>query len=130
MLLGQTLEGMRVWDIRRAWQAIRSLNGAQARELMMEGRGDQACNLVYASLFETGGSTLHLQALPESHRVGPAYLNVMRILDVPQALAMAVEGREVELSRVKAEDWTFPAEVTARLGWPAGRLVIREQVCE
>ena len=35
---------------------------------------------------------LDLHDLPESHREGPAYLNVLRTLDLPQAVALAENG--------------------------------------
>jgi hypothetical protein len=127
MLVGQTLESMRVWDIRQAWRAVRSLHGSQPREILLEARGDQACNLLYASLFELGNYRMHLQALPPSHRVGPDYLNVLKILDIPQALTMAVEQGVVELSQLPTGSWDFPLEILVQLEWPPGQLVLRDK---
>jgi len=90
MLLGQTLDSMRVWDIR---QAIRALKlRYPSAELRVEGRGRQAVNLLYASLFEPGISGMTLSDLPASHQDGPDYLNVLRVMDIPVALKIA-EGR-------------------------------------
>src|SRR2546421_8464678 len=49
-LLGQTLEGMRVYDIRRAMQAMRSLD--KQRQLRLTGAGEMGTLALYASLFE------------------------------------------------------------------------------
>lgn len=90
MLLGQTLDSMRVWDIRQAIRALR--NRYPAAELRVEARGTQAVNLLYASLFENGIAGMVLHDLPTSHQQGPDYLNVLRVLDIPVALKIA-EGR-------------------------------------
>jgi dienelactone hydrolase len=90
MLLGQTLDSMRVWDIR---QAIRGLRAKYpSAELRVEGHGTQAVNLLYASLFEAGIAGMTLSELPASHQEGPDYLNVLRVMDIPVALKIA-EGR-------------------------------------
>lgn len=89
MLIGQTLDGMRVWDVRRAVQAARGVYGNQPPSITLEARGTMGVNAVYASLFESGIAELDLQELPASHRDGPDYLNVLRFLDIPQALELA-----------------------------------------
>src|SRR5205814_1008302 len=97
MLLGQTLDGMRVWDIRRALQAVRSFRSLQGIPLSVEAGSDLAVDALYASLFEKGIAALELRQVPASHRVGPDYLNVLRVLDIPQAAAMAAERCQVHL---------------------------------
>ena len=88
MLLGQTVDSMRVWDIRQAIQAIR--NRYPSAALRVEGSGAQAVNLLYASLFEPGISGASLADLPASHQNGaPDYLNVLRVMDIPVALKIA-----------------------------------------
>jgi hypothetical protein len=89
MLLGQTLDGMRVWDIRRALQAVRNIPGRATARLVLEGRGAMGVNVLYASLFEPGVGDLELRDLPASHREGPDYLNVLKLLDIPQASDLA-----------------------------------------
>jgi len=97
MLLGQTLDSMRVWDIRRATQAMRALKFARAAELELQASGPMAVNALYASLFEPSFKRIELQQMPKSHEAGPDYLNVLKILDVPQALEMAARRCVVEL---------------------------------
>src|SRR5438034_2711688 len=97
MLLGQTLEGMRVWDIRRAVQAVRSFHSLQGLPLSLEASHNAGVNAVYASLFENGIASLELRQMPASHRDGPDYLNVLRVLGIPQAAAMAAARCQVHL---------------------------------
>ncbi len=96
MLLGQTLDGMRVWDIRRALQALREIKETKGKPATMEASGQMGINALYASLFEPGVKRLELKRLPASHSEGPDYLNVLQVLDVPQALQMAAERTEVK----------------------------------
>lgn len=93
MLLGQTLDGMRVWDIRRAVAAAIEL--WPGVPLTVEAEGAIAVNTVYASLFESGIERLEIRGLPASHRDGPDYLNVLRIWDLPDALAAARDQVQV-----------------------------------
>jgi dienelactone hydrolase len=124
MLLGQTLDGMRVWDIRRAMGAIRAMDELQNLPLVVEAEGSMGVNALYASLFEPGVRELRLTHLLNSHRQGPDYLNVLRFLDIPQALAMAEEDTRIELIEPAAGDWTFPVAVASNLHWPPDRFRI------
>lgn len=95
-LLGQTLDGMQVFDIRRAVQVVRSLRSAnsQSGTLTLASSGRMAGNALYASLFEPGIDAIELEGLPATHEQGPYYLNVRRIWDMPQAVATAYESIE------------------------------------
>lgn len=123
MLLGQTLEGMRVWDIRRAIETVRqpAVVGPGAA-LQLAGERYQAVNALYASLFTDSISSLELIAPPASHHTGPDYLNVLRFLDVPQAVAVSAEQRPVKITRGNPDDWSWARNTARRLEWPADRL--------
>lgn len=86
VLLGQTLDGMRVWDIRCAVQALRSLPDFKRAPLAVRASAEMGVNAAYAALFEPDIARLELTALPPSHVPGPDYLNVLKITDVPQVL--------------------------------------------
>ena len=124
MLLGQTLEGMRVWDIRRALQAVRSFRSLQGVPLSVEANRDLAVHALYASLFEKGIAALDLRQVPASHRDGPDYLNLLRVLDIPQAMAMAAERSQIRLFETDANGWQYTVAVAQRLGWDEKRFVI------
>ena len=91
MLLGQTLDGMRVWDIRCAVQALQALPPWTGASLGVQAQGNMAVNAAYAALFEPGMATLQLTHLPPSQAEGPDYLNVLKFVDLPQVLALLGE---------------------------------------
>jgi dienelactone hydrolase len=84
MLLGQTLDGMRVWDIRRAAQAVKGLPEFKKTPLYVSAKGQMGVNAAYAALFEPEIQKLKLTALPASQSEGPDYLNVLKVWDLPQ----------------------------------------------
>ena len=117
MLLGQTLDGMRVWDTRRAIQALRAIDGLANMPLHLRAEREMAGIALYAALFEPRIGRLELRGLWKSHRDGPDFINVLRILDVPQAVAMAAENAQVVLHQPDHNGWEYPVAVAHRLGW-------------
>jgi hypothetical protein len=77
---------------------------------------------LYAALFEPGIARLHLVDLPASHRDGPIFLNVLRYMDTPQALALAVERTNVALSGRNTSVRQFAVSVAENLGWDQERV--------
>jgi dienelactone hydrolase len=123
VLLGQTLESMQVWDVRRAVQVLRSVGSPLAPAPLSLGGERQAAGLaLYASLFEPDVAGLELRDLPASHRDGPHLLNVMRFLDTPQVVALAAERSRVRLHAAVPAPWAFAVDTAGQLGWPADRL--------
>lgn len=127
MLLGQTLAGMRVWDIRRAVQAVRRLPRTRSLPLTLRARDSMAANVLYASLFERPVKQLRLRDLPASHRVGPDYLNVLRYLDIPETVAMAAARVPVLLLASDVKDWAYPLGVAGDLHWSRARLQVEQR---
>ena len=125
MLLGQTAEGMRVWDLRRAIQALRTFDSIKEVPVTLTGRDKMAGIALYASLFEPDITRLHLSHLPITHLNGPTFLNVMRYLDIPQAVAMAAERSQIRLYQEDSSGWQYPQAVAERLGWPDDKFKIR-----
>jgi hypothetical protein len=117
MLLGTSLDAMQVWDVRRASQALRSLKPLQDVPLWLQGERQMAGNVLYASLFEPDIKRLDLWHLPKSHQEGPYYLNVLRYLDTPQAVALAAERSQVRIYQDTSDGWEYPVEVSKALGW-------------
>jgi dienelactone hydrolase len=124
MLLGQTLDSMRVWDIMAALQTVADLPESRGLPVTLKADGPMAVNALYASLFAATAHQIELSDLPTSHRTGPDYLNVLRILDVPQALAMAAEKSPVRLTTSQPDAWAYAKKVQGQLGWPQERLRI------
>lgn len=116
-LLGQTLEEMQAWDIRRAIQATRSVSGLAETPLWLQGHRQMAALSVYAAIFEPNIKRIDLHELPTSHRDGPALLNVLRVFDLPQAVSLAAERSQVVIYSPEKTAWQFPQAVAERLQW-------------
>ena len=52
------------------------------------GRGQAGILAAYAALFEPSIKEVMLVDPPASHATGPIFLNVLRVLDVPEALGL------------------------------------------
>jgi hypothetical protein len=117
MLLGQTLDGMRVWDIRRAIQTLRGIDGIANVPLTLAADHDLAGVTLYAALFEPRIQEVVLGNLPRTHRDGPDFLNVLRVLDVPQTVAMVAEKSRVVIRQDGDAGWNYPLAVANNLGW-------------
>src|ERR1019366_870801 len=83
-LLGQTLDGMRVWDIRRAAQAVKALPEFKKTPLFVRAKGPRGVNAGCGARFEPMIEKLELEGLPASQTEGPDYLNVLKVWDLPQ----------------------------------------------
>jgi hypothetical protein len=95
-LLGQTLDSQRVWDVRRGVQVLNANPDFKDVPLWLVGKNDMAGIALYAAIFEPAIQRLDLWNLSPSHRNGPIFLEVLRVLDIPQALAL-VYPRKVKL---------------------------------
>jgi dienelactone hydrolase len=117
-LLGTTADAMRVWDIVRIIETVRAETHREFGTLpvRIEAEGSMAVNAIYAALFASIDELI-LSKVPASHMHGPDYLNVLKILDVPQALAMAAEKSAIELRGGEARDWNFAVETARRGGF-------------
>jgi hypothetical protein len=110
-LLGQTLDGQRVWDVRRAIGALRSQRALQSNRLTLQAEHDAAQIALLTGIFEPDVTNFDLWHVPATFREGATFLNVLKILDMPQATALALP-RRVDL-HVKTEadragwDWSF-----------------------
>jgi dienelactone hydrolase len=124
-LLGQTLDGMRVWDIRRTVQTFRAIPGFEETPLWIQAHRDMAVDALYASLFEDKIKRLDLHDMPLTHNgtvsgdpkaPGPALLNVLKYLDIPQAAAMAAMRTRTIIYAPDKAAWDYPATITKNLG--------------
>ncbi len=86
MALGQTLDGMRVWDIRRTIQMVHFIRESEAAQIELIASGEMAVNALYASLFESSVQRVKLINMPKSHLEGPDYLGVLRFTDIAQVV--------------------------------------------
>jgi hypothetical protein len=124
-LLGQSVDGMRVWDVRRSIQAIRELEPFAKSPLWLQSHRVMAGNTLYASLFEPNIARLDLYDLSKTHREGPYLLNVQQFLDMPISVSLAAERSRVVLYQADDKGWESTKELARVLGWDAKQFHIR-----
>jgi dienelactone hydrolase len=117
-LVGQTLDGQRVWDVRRALAVLRQPNDLKGVPLWLQGKNEMAGIALYASLFEKDIARLDLWHPPATHKEGPIFLNVRKQLDMPQALALArpTQVRLYVKNDDEAKNWAWPLQLQKAFG--------------
>jgi hypothetical protein len=109
---------MRVWDVRRAFQALKANPDLKSVPIWLQGKHEMAGIALYSAIHEPDVARLDLWHLPSSHKEGPTLLNVRKYLDTPQALAMAIP-RPVKLYVKDAEAasaWAWTLDLQKALG--------------
>ncbi len=81
MLLGQTLDGMRVWDLRRAVQAIHFVREGDTVKIELRAAGAMSSQAQLAALFEPSVRKLAVEPWREPEAGGGDYLNLLKVLD-------------------------------------------------
>jgi len=127
-LIGQTLDGMRIWDLRRGLQALRELEGFGETRLWLQAGGEMAANALYTALHESGVERLDLHDPPSSHLRGCELLNVLRFTDLPEIAAMVGDRSQLRFYTAGAdtEGWSYLVTHAERFGWDEGQLQWRE----
>ncbi|HOA51837.1 MAG TPA: alpha/beta hydrolase family protein [Thermogutta sp.] len=123
MLICQTSDGMRVLDILRGLQAIRSSGNLPEKSMRVRAKGKMGVLACYAAMFETE-LALELDQIPLTHRDGPYILNISKVLEVPQAVFLAAQTNPARLTTDRPEAWQPALEAAQRLGWPESQLRI------
>lgn len=117
-LIGQTLDGQRIWDLRQAVASLAGLPDLVKVPVALQGTGNMSVLALHAALDHPGVARISMWNPPTSYKSGPALLNVLRFMDLPQAAALALP-RRVDLHVATESDamaWTFPRQVNDLLG--------------
>jgi len=125
-LLGQTLDGMRIYDTRRAIQALRTQAAFGQTSLWIQSQRAMAGVALYASLFEPEIQRLDLYDLPSSHREGPYLLNVSRFIDLRETVAMVAQRSQVVLYDEDPAPWKLVSDIVDQLAWDKKQFQIRK----
>jgi dienelactone hydrolase len=107
-LLGHTVDERRVFDL---IAVVRWLSPQAAQDRLavrLVGRGQAGIIAAYAALLEPSVAEVVVVDPPASHRGGPIFLNVLRVLDVPDALGMLAPRK---LTLINARDHAFDKTV-------------------
>ena len=113
MLLGQTLDGMRLWDVQqaiKAWRRIDDTNIAPI-PLWLQAKNQMAGLCVYAALFDGNVQRLDLYDLPNSHRNGPTFLNVSRLTDIQDSIAFTALNSKVVIYENAPDRWSRARQI-------------------
>ncbi len=124
MLIGQTSDGMRVWDVVRAVGVLRSMPSLQGIPLVLSGKAQAGVLGLYAAIFQPGVDAVELRDPPTCHREGPIILNVERYLDLPQTVALLTSRLPVTIYSTQVEPWTYPRKVLELLQKQAQLILI------
>jgi cephalosporin-C deacetylase-like acetyl esterase len=103
-LLGRTVDTGRLWDIAALVRRISEKYGA-TKTVRLTGRGQAGILAAYAALFEPSIKEVVIIDPPTSHKDGPIFLNVLRVLDIPEALGMLAP--DVKLTIINGKDKAF-----------------------
>ena len=95
-LLGQTADGMRVWDIRRALAAVREL--CPGLPITVQAEDAMAAHALHAAVFDDHPLRLELNRLPTRYRDGVDYLNAAQVTDLAEVLKLVRTRHEAELN--------------------------------
>ena len=88
MLVGRTVDDMRLYDVLCAVDQVASHPSFDGTELTVAGKGAAGILGAYAALLDHRITRVILHSPPLSHKNGPIFLNILRYTDIPQALAM------------------------------------------
>jgi dienelactone hydrolase len=108
VLLGQTADSGRVRDVAAVlvmWKTEKKESEGRVRVM---GSGPAGVIAAYATVFVPGiVDEVVILDPPTSHRDGPHFLNVMRVLDIPEALGLLAPDIKLTLVGEKAKDKAF-----------------------
>ena len=112
-----TLKVLRGGDKKETLELTVQLGKRGELSLRLIGDGQSGIVAAYAALFEPSIKEVIVINPPKSHMEGPHFLNVLRVLDIPEALGLSLPGR----SRSSAA--TIRRSIAPRrfIAWPGRR---------
>jgi len=110
MILGRTLDGMRLFDVLCAVEYIATHPSYNGTSLTVVGKGEAGILGAYAALLDSRITRVILFSPPLTHENGPIFLNVLRYTDIPEVLAMLAPRELVFLTR-EIENFSYTRAV-------------------
>lgn len=134
-LTGRTVASMRVWDVLRGLEAVRSLAEVNPNEVCLVAQGEMVAVALMAALLDGGilrvamqgpPATLNASSSPDGRGEACEMLGVLRTVNLPAAAGMLWPAELVFVGeRPKTYKWTD--DLYTRLG-PPGRLLRLSEV--
>ena len=115
MLLGRTVDEMRLYDVLCAIDYAASQPFYDGRGITVAGKGEQGILGAYAALLDDRITRVILHSPTLSHKRGPTFLNVLRYTDIPQVLAM-LAPRELVILTYEIEYFDYTRNVYKLFG--------------
>lgn len=115
MLVGLTPHSMQLWDLLRAVRLVRELPETTGKDIYTYGVGQSGALALYAAALDEQIAGAVADQPPASHVDGPYLLNVLRVLDVPQAAGL-VAPRKVGLVNAPSRAFHWTQRLYERLG--------------
>jgi len=88
MLVGLTVDSMRLADVFVALEVLRRQPGVDAQRIMTLGQGASGVLGLYAAILDPGVHQVMLVNPPTTHADAPIFLNILRHTDLPEATAL------------------------------------------
>ena len=115
-LLGESLGGMQVWDVRRAIQTLKTLKVNENAEWIVVGSNGSATLVVYASLFEELDA-IELETLAESDLESVPILNASRFFSIDQMFAAAASRQRTMIKEIPAGSFPYTRKTAEVQQW-------------
>jgi dienelactone hydrolase len=109
-LLGRPVDEGRLFDVLSFARYVTIDQRGRRKSLTVIGMGQDGILGAYAAIFDSNIKEVIIYDPPVSHRDGPIFLNVMRILDIPEALGL-LAPRPLTLINAKDKAFDRTAEI-------------------
>jgi hypothetical protein len=116
-LIGQTLDGMRAYDLRRAIAVLKGLPELSLSEFNLVSSSNDAAICLVAALREPAIHSVTLNNLAPEDRANPTFLNLDRVVGWPQAVGLMMP-RLVAITTDRRDAWRWSTELGQSLGMP------------
>ncbi|MCA8991096.1 MAG: acetylxylan esterase [Planctomycetaceae bacterium] len=104
LLLGQSLDALRGWDVLQAIRAVKGLRPKSKENITLKVSAGMEVPALLASTVGEPVDAIEFVRLPTSFKETPALLNAMKELDIPQLILLALgQGTSVEISQSSDE---------------------------
>ncbi|HUU26657.1 MAG TPA: hypothetical protein VM123_02490 [archaeon] len=90
-IIGRSFDGMRVYEILRSLDFLRSLPEVDPQRIAIVGKGPLGVNGLYAALLDGKVKRVVLGSPPASHTQGPYYLGILTHTDIPEVISLIAD---------------------------------------